>query len=162
MANLVNNLTEEINKIKFKDCNCFLEYESFKDNLINYTCLSCNKDYSNKIDEELKNPFNNTFKISNNDINKFILLLRKCVYLYELMDDWEKFNETTLPEKEKFYSNLNMEDIKYADYMHAKRVCKYFEIKTLGEYNDFILKVMHYFWLMFYHLDPLNFFQHLD
>ena len=27
------------------------------------------------------------------------------------MDDWEKFNETTLPEKEEFYSNLNMEDI---------------------------------------------------
>ena len=102
MADLVNNLTEEVNKIKFKDRNCFLEYESFKDNLINYPCLSCNKDYSNKIYEELKNPFNNTFKISNNDINKFILLLRKCVYLYELMDDWEKFNETTLPEKQNF------------------------------------------------------------
>ena len=27
------------------------------------------------------------------------------------MDDWEKFNETTLPEKGEFYSNLNMEDI---------------------------------------------------
>ena len=27
------------------------------------------------------------------------------------MDDWEKFNETTLPEKDEFYSNLNMEDI---------------------------------------------------
>ena len=27
------------------------------------------------------------------------------------MDDWEKFNETTLPEKEEFYSNVNMEDI---------------------------------------------------
>ena len=46
---------------------------------------------------------------SNNDINKFLLLLRKGVYPYEYMDDWEKFNETTLPEKEEFYSNLNME-----------------------------------------------------
>ena len=60
---------------------------------------------------------------SDNDINKFTLLLRKGVYPYEYMDDWEKFNETTLPEKEQFSSNLNMEDITDADYMHAKRVC---------------------------------------
>ena len=53
-------------------------------------------------------------------------MLRKGVYLYEYMDDWEKFNETTLPEKEEFYSNLNMEDITHGDYIHAKRVCKDF------------------------------------
>ena len=35
--------------------------------------------------------------------------------------DWEMFNETTLPEKEEFYSNLNMEDITDTDYMHAKK-----------------------------------------
>ena len=52
------------------------------------------------------------------------------------MDDWEKFNETSLPEKEDFYSHLNMEDITDADYAHAKRVCKDFEIKNLGEYHD--------------------------
>ena len=39
------------------------------------------------------------------------------------MDDWEKFNETTLPEKQEFYNNLNMEDIKDADYINVKRVC---------------------------------------
>ena len=67
---------------------------------------------------------------SSNYINKFILLLRKGVYPYEYMDDWEKFNETTLPKKEEFYSNLNMEDITDADYMHAKTVCKDFQIKN--------------------------------
>ena len=36
-----------------------------------------------------------------------------------------------------------------ADYMHAKRVCKDFEIKNLGEYHDFNLNMMHYFWLTF-------------
>ena len=43
------------------------------------------------------------------------------------MDDCEKCNETLLPKKEDFYSNLNMEDITDADYAHAKRVCKDFE-----------------------------------
>ena len=54
--------------------------------------------------------------------------MQKGVYPYEYMDDWEKFNETLLPEKEDFYSHLNMEDIN-ADYAHAKRVSKDFEIK---------------------------------
>ena len=27
------------------------------------------------------------------------------------MDDWEKFTNTELPEKEEFYSNLNIKDI---------------------------------------------------
>ena len=131
LSNLVGNLAEGIKckvKIKCKDCDCFLKYESVKDNLIKYKCLSCNNDCSTKIDEELKKKFKNTFKFSNNDINKFILLLRKGVYPYKHMDDWEKFNETTLPEKEEFYSNLNMEEITDADYMHGKRVCKDFEI----------------------------------
>ena len=58
------------------------------------------------------------------------LLLQKVVYLYEDMNDWEKLNETSLPEKEDFYSHLNMEDITNADYAHPKIVCKDFEIKN--------------------------------
>ena len=46
------------------------------------------------------------------------------------MDDWEKFNETSLPEKEDFYSHLNMENITDAHYVHTKRSCKNFEIKN--------------------------------
>ena len=38
------------------------------------------------------------------------------------MDSWEIFNETSLPDKEAFYSNLNMEDIIDVDYKHAKIV----------------------------------------
>ena len=56
------------------------------------------------------------------------------------MDDWEKFNETSLPEKEDFHSHLNLEDITYADYAHAKRVRKDFEIKSLEEYHDFYIQ----------------------
>ena len=45
------------------------------------------------------------------------------------MNDWEKLNEASLPEKEDFCNHLDMEDITDADYMHAKRLCKDFEIK---------------------------------
>ena len=120
-------------KTKCKDCDCFLEFESVKDNLIKYKCTSSDKDYLNKTDDELKKRFNNTFRFSDNDINKSILLLQKGAYPYEYMDEWEKFNETSLPKKEKFYSNLNREDITEADYMHTERVCKDFEIKNIGE-----------------------------
>ena len=169
LSNLVDNLTERIHKIKCKDCDCFLEYESVKGDLIKYECLSCNKDYSNKLHEKLKKRFKNTFKFSIfYDISTFILLLRKGVYPYKYIDDCEKFNGTTLPEKEELYSNLNREDITDADYIHAKRVCKGFEIKHLGEYHDLYLKsdtllladVFENFSKMFlkiYHEDPVKF-----
>ena len=51
-------------------------------------------------------------------------------------DDWQKFNEISLNEKEDFYSHLNMEDITDTVDAHAKIVCKDFEIKNLGEYHD--------------------------
>ena len=53
-----------------------------------------------------------------------MLLLRKGVFPYEYMDDWEKFNETSLPEKENFYSHLNIEDITDADYASQKDFVK--------------------------------------
>ena len=61
--------------------------------------------------------------------------MQKGVCSYKYMDGWGKLNETTLPEKEYFYSQLNVEDISDADCAYAKRVCKDFEIKNLGEYK---------------------------
>ena len=51
-----------------------------------------------------------------------------------------KFNEAALPEKEKFSSKLNMEDITDGDYMHTKRTSKDFDIENLGKYQDLYLK----------------------
>ena len=51
-----------------------------------------------------------------------------------------KDNKTPFPEKKESCSNLNMEDITYADYMHAKRVCEDFEMKNLDEYHDLYTK----------------------
>ena len=70
--------------------------------MIKCKSLCCNRNYSNKIDEKfLKKRFKNTFKVFNNDIDKFILLLRNGIYPYEYMDDCEKFNETLLLKKEE-------------------------------------------------------------
>ena len=52
------------------------------------------------------------------------------------MDNWEKFDEITLPPKESFYSNLNIEDISDEDYTHAEKVWDVFEINNRGEYHD--------------------------
>ena len=57
------------------------------------------------------------------------MLLRKDVSPYECVDDWEKSSETTLPEKEECYSNLNMVNITDTNNADVKRVCKDFKIK---------------------------------
>ena len=98
--------------------------------------MCCNKNYQRKFHKKLKERFFNTYKFSNHENNKFILLLRKGVYPYEYMDEWEKFNKTLLPEKEDFYSHLNVKGITNTYYAHTKRVCKDFEIKKLREYHD--------------------------
>ena len=56
------------------------------------------------------------------------------------MDDWEKFTETTLSEKEDFYIQLTMEDITNVDHAHAKRVFKDYERKNLEEYHDLYIQ----------------------
>ena len=56
-------------------------------------------------------------------------------------DNWEKLNETLLPEKEYFYSHLNMEDITDAYYTQAKSIYNDFKIKILGEYPGLYVQI---------------------
>ena len=69
-----------------------------------------------------------------------MLLLRKSVYPYDHMNEWERFKEIALPKREKLYNRLNIEDITEVDYVYAKKVYKDFENKNLGEYRDLYLK----------------------
>ena len=84
LSNLAHNILEGIHKIKCKDCECFLQYESVNENLIKHKYLSSNKDYSNKIDEELKRRFKDTFKFPTVFNNSFLIIYftkKKCLFL---------------------------------------------------------------------------------
>ena len=52
------------------------------------------------------------------------------------MDNWQNFDETTIPPKEAFYSKLKLEDISDADYAHAQKLWEVFGIKSRGKYHD--------------------------
>ena len=100
---------------------------------------------------------------------QYDLLTRKGIYPYEYMSSWDKFEETQLPPKKAFYSNLNMCNVSDDDYHRAQKVWKEFNINNLGEYHDFYLrtdvillaKVFEAFrdtCLEHYSLDPAHFY----
>ena len=101
LPNLVDNLTEGIHKIKSKDCDCFLEYESVKDNLAKCKCLPGNNDNSNKINVELKKRLKNTFKFFDNDISKLIFLLKKVCIIRSTWMNGKSFMEQHYLKKKK-------------------------------------------------------------
>ena len=73
----------------------------------------------------------------------FRLMRRKGVYPYEYMDNWKKFEKTSLPPKDAFYSRLNMKGISDQDHEHAQqvwnRITPEHECITLGDYRDVYL-----------------------
>ena len=112
---LVDNLSEKLHSDNCKDSKSELDYMLIKNNQLLFQCLECKK-YYKKDYKDLIKKFANTYEFCNGDTNKFILLQRKGVYPYEYMDSWERFNETSLPDKKAFYSQLNSEDITDKDY----------------------------------------------
>ena len=52
------------------------------------------------------------------------------------MDARERFDETSLPNKEDFYSGFNMEDTTDINYRHAKKLFKELKMNNLGDYRD--------------------------
>ena len=136
LSKLVDNLSEGLHNDRCIDCNSYLDYMTSKAEKLIFRCFSCKKNYEKDFNKDLIQRFANIYEFCNRDLNKFILLLRKGVYPYEYMDSWQKFDETSLPEKKAFYSKLNMEDITDVDYRHGKKVLKKFKLKQLGDYHD--------------------------
>ena len=141
LSKLVDNLSEGIHNNKYSDCESNLDYiKILKNGKLILKCFNCNIYYKKKFNKDLMKKFKNTYSFCNSDLDKFILLLRKGVYPYEYMDSWERFNETSLPSKKEFYSNLNMEDIDEIYYRHGNNVFKSFKLDNLGDYIDLYVK----------------------
>ena len=136
LSKLVDNLSEGIHNNKCVDCNSCLDYIKIENKKLLLKCSNCNAYYRKKFNKDLIKKIKNTYSFCNNDINKFVSLLRKGVYPYEYVDNWERFSEISLPCKEDFYSNLNMEDVNDIDYRHANNVFRRFELENLGQYHD--------------------------
>ena len=73
--------------------------------------------------------------------NQLPLLRRKQFFPYDYISDWRKYDETQLPDIEKFYNELNNESLSHEDYIHAIKVWKAPGVKNLGEYSDFYIKI---------------------
>ena len=73
------------------------------------------------------------------DDDRRALVLRKGVYPYEYMNSFERFNETSLPPKEAFYSTLTDSHISDEDYEHAKKIWEAYGCETMGGYHDLYL-----------------------
>ena len=67
------------------------------------------------------------------------LLLRKGVYPYDYMDNWDRFTEK-LPPQDAFYNKLSDESISDDDYKHAQQVWDTFNCKDMGDYHDLYLR----------------------
>ena len=107
-----------------------------KDDILIFRCFKYKKNCEIDFDKELINKFSSIYDFCKGDINKCLLLLRKGVYPYEYMDNWDRFNEISLPDKKDLYSRLNMENIIDIDHIHAKREFKEFKMNNLGDYHD--------------------------
>ena len=173
LSKLVDNLSDELHNDKCIDYKSCLDYVKIKYNQLIFRCFSCKKNYEKDFNKELIQRFANIYGICNEDLNKFILLLRKGVYPYEYMDSWQRFDETSLPDKEASYSNLNMEDITDTDYINANNVFKKFKLKNLGEYHELyvqsdtllladVFENFRNICIKVYELDPADFYLHPD
>ena len=89
-----------------------------------------------QVNKRINRKVSKRISIFDGDLDKFVLLLRKGVYPYEYMESWERFDETSLPDKEAIYSELNLGDITDKDYVHTQNVWEVFGINNLGKYHE--------------------------
>ncbi|KAE9521648.1 hypothetical protein AGLY_017944 [Aphis glycines] len=90
---------------------------------------------------------NNLEKHQFKDLSKYFpeehlnLVTRKLAYPYEYMDCEEKFNETCLPPREKFYSSLTGKNITIEEYENSQKIWEVFKIQNLCEFTSLYNKI---------------------
>jgi hypothetical protein len=98
----------------------------------------------------------------------FKMLTRKGVYPYSYMNDFEKFKETCLPPREKFYNDLSKKHISDGDYTFIHELWNTYNLKNLGELHDLYMETdvlilsdvfeeFRNFSLLKYRLDPAHY-----
>ena len=121
-----------------------------------------------EITENNPNVFKNVSSEFNDD-EQLQLLKRKGVFLYHYLDSFNRFKETSLPNKEMFYNRLCNSNVTQEEFDHAINVWNKFNIKTFGDYHDIYLKTdvllladifenfrkLH---MNYYKLDPVHYF----
>ena len=137
---LVDNLTDNIHNDKCDKCKSNLCFVNAVNEILTFECIDCGKEYKKGLNKKLIEKFSNVYEFCSYDMNKFMVLLRKGIYPYEYVDEWNKFNEKKLPCKESFYSNLTMEDISDTDYKHTYNVFEKFNLNNLGDYHDLYVR----------------------
>ena len=147
MPSKLSDPVDNLSEINSKDCKTCTErkniksecdYIGFRNNRLNYRCKKGKGISSNSINELIEK-FPRMYQFYNDDLNKFVLLLRKGLYPYEYMDSWERFNETLLPPKKDFQRELTLEDISDKNYSHAQKVFDEF-CTDIGDYHDLYIQ----------------------
>ena len=176
MLGKLSALVDSLSGIHYKECEkCTARWKigseykfiGFKNNRLDYRCKECNK-LCFKLTNKAIKKFPILYQFCKGDPNKFFLLLRKGYYPYEDADSWEKFDETTIPPKEAFYSELNLEGVSTADYAHVQKVWEVFKIRNVTEYHNLyaqsdtllladLFESFRDKYIEIYDLDPTNF-----
>ena len=88
-----------INCMERNNINTEWKFNGVKGDELEYKCREC-REWHYPINRLIR-MFPSVYQFYKGDLNKFILLLRKGDYPYEDMDNWEKFDKTTIPPKEE-------------------------------------------------------------
>ena len=119
MSTSLSSLVDHLSKIYKKECKGCEErrkiksvcnFIGLKNNKLNYECKECKKRWLKPVNGLIKK-FPNANQFCNGDINKFILLLRKGVYLYQYINTREILMIHHYQIKKSLYSKLDLEDI---------------------------------------------------
>ena len=99
LSKLVDNLTENIHNDKYIKCMSNLCFVNAMNETLTFESVDCIKEYKKDHNKKSIERFSNVYEFCGYDMNKFVSLLRKGVYPYEHLDEWNKFNEKELPVK---------------------------------------------------------------
>ena len=88
LSELVDCRSEIFNSIECKSCiekiniNSECSYVGFENDRLIYKCKECKEEWERPVNQ-LKESFPSIYQFRDDDLNKFVLLLRKGVYPYE-------------------------------------------------------------------------------